>query len=93
VYFAHNGVLNIMTHNDMTDSETFFKGEIMPLVSEHGYNSRFFAFCMNGHADSARSRFALMRDGEVLTFGRFEDHKGCLYSNMRIFDYYSSYYI
>jgi hypothetical protein len=91
VYFAHNGVLDIEASKDMTDSETFFRNEIIPLVNEFGYGSLWFNYCMQIHAETSNSRFALMCKGDILMYGGFENHKGCYYSNMRLF-YYNNYF-
>jgi hypothetical protein len=88
VCFAHNGILNVNTCKDMTDSETFFRREAMPLVDKYGYGSHKFSYCMQKRAEIEHSRFAFMYGGDILMYGNFENYRGCFYSNMRFFKYF-----
>ena len=80
VSFAHNGILNIVPYEDMTDSETAFRGILVPVIRRHGFGSDRFinsAFDIVGG-----SRFAFINsDGEYRLFGQFTQHGGCWYSN------------
>jgi predicted glutamine amidotransferase len=87
VYFAHNGVLHVETQKDMTDSETFFRQNIMAVINEYGYGSLALSLCMKDVAYQENSRFALMCKGDILMYGSFENYKGCYYSNTRLFLY------
>jgi len=89
VFFAHNGVLNIETKNDMTDSETFFIKVVLPVIDEYGFNSRTFKKIMYKYAGF--SRFAIMKDDTIRLFGNFVEYEGCYYSNTKFLDYYSPY--
>lgn len=80
VFFAHNGVLPIVPKKDMTDSETCFKTQIMPIVREFGYDSKFLDFSIREIIGS--SRFALMHKGKVKLYGSFNKLHGCYFSNL-----------
>lgn len=70
--FAHNGVMNIATLPDKTDSETAFKLLLSPSYDRYGFGSSKFRYAV----DSIRgdSRFGFMdSDGEIHAFGRFYD--------------------
>lgn len=78
--FAHNGVLNIHTLNDKTDSETAFKLLFVPAYEKFGLKSNNFNNAVN--VVRGGSKFAFLTDkGEIKTFGNFISHNGCLYSN------------
>jgi predicted glutamine amidotransferase len=85
VYFAHNGVLRIETHNDMTDSETFFEQTLYPAVCRYGIHSKEVSDLMQ--PVSLHSRFALIQGERLKTFGGFTEYEGCRYSNLRFIDY------
>lgn len=91
VCFAHNGILNIEPYEDMTDSETAFRGLIVPKIKEHGLFSREVneeVFNVIGG-----SRFAMIdKDGEFNIYGRFTMHKDCYYSNQNFLPIYNRYY-
>ena len=81
VWFMHNGVLDIDTEGDMTDSETAFRRIIMPSVRKHGFGSPGMSAAIESVIGA--SRFALMKGNEILTFGRYcRCGDGCLYSNL-----------
>lgn len=81
VWFMHNGVLNIRTSGDMTDSETAFQRVIMPAIERCGFGSAGMAAAIESVIGT--SRFALMKGDEILTFGNFyRSADGCLYSNL-----------
>ena len=88
IYFAHNGVLNIDTKNDMTDSETFFKGCVMPVINRFGFDSAMLKNVLGENA--GWSKFALMKGSEIRTFGNFERIGDCYYSNSRFINSYYS---
>ncbi|MDR0573842.1 MAG: class II glutamine amidotransferase [Tannerella sp.] len=88
VCFAHNGVLNVNTGKDMTDSETFLRNEVMPLVNKYGYGSHKFSYHMQKRAKEEYSRFAVMYKGDILMYGNFENYQRCFYSNMRFFNHF-----
>jgi predicted glutamine amidotransferase len=91
VYFAHNGVLHVETQKDMTDSETFFRQNVMTVVNEYGYGSLGLNLYMKNVAYQENSRFAIMCKEDILMYGSFENHKGCYYSNTRLFYHNDSY--
>ena len=79
--FAHNGVLPIKALCDKTDSETYFKTCLVPLISKYGaFSKEVIEFI--GETIGC-SRFALMQNGEVRKFGVFHEYNGCHYSNLR----------
>ena len=80
VSFAHNGILNIVPIDDMTDSETAFRTRIVPIIKEHGFQSRQFIFA--NYRIIGGSRFAYIDSkGEYRLYGTFIHHNGCWYSN------------
>lgn len=81
IWFAHNGVLGIPTKGDITDSEAAFRGYIMPIVRLYGYGSPEMDKVVNTIV--GRSKFAFMRNGEIKTYGRYEQVEDRLYSNTR----------
>lgn len=86
VSFAHNGILDIATANDMTDSETAFRNVIAPAIREHGYQSD--EFIMAAYSVIGSSRFAFIdSEGEYRLFGPFTQYKGCWYSNRNFMPY------
>lgn len=85
VYFAHNGILDIEPIKDMTDSETAFRTQIMPIIKHFGYDSRYLNFVVQEIIGS--SRFAMMHKGKVKLFGSFQEMNGCYYSNLRFLPY------
>jgi len=86
IYFAHNGVINVRTKNDMTDSETFFRDYFIPAVNQYGYNSEILQLFINSH--SGFSRFAMMKNKEISMYGDFQKFEGCYYSNLRFLNLY-----
>ena len=80
VSFAHNGILDIVPYKDMTDSETAFRGRIVPVIRKHGFNSN--SFDSVNYSIIGGSRFAYIdKNGEYRLFGPFFKHAGCWYSN------------
>lgn len=80
VSFAHNGILNVVPIDDMTDSETAFRTRIVPIIKEHGFQSRQFIFA--NYRIIGGSRFAYIDSkGEYRLYGDFVHYKGCWYSN------------
>jgi glutamine phosphoribosylpyrophosphate amidotransferase len=88
VCFSHNGVLHtVRAMQDMTDSETLFINEVMPLINEYGFDSNEVVEQLEQYAIFEYSRFALhnQKTGQIITFGRFHDYQGCKYSNTQLF--------
>lgn len=77
-FFAHNGVLPISSKNDKTDSEICFRERILPVIRRLGFeNARKYI-----DQYRAGSRFAIMMpNGDIETFGDYQNFQGCLYSN------------
>jgi hypothetical protein len=88
IFFAHNGVLNIATKNDMTDSETFFQKDVMPVINHYGYGSAILQVYMNVRAEY--SKFAMLKGNEISMYGEYQKIGGCYYSNTRFLNYYYS---
>ena len=81
LWFAHNGILDITPEGDMTDSETAFRNHLYPVAREYGIFSDELAYTVEEIRGT--SRFAFMDgDGNVKTFGHFEDYQGMLCSNL-----------
>lgn len=81
IWFAHNGVLAIPTRGDITDSEAAFRGYIMPIVRLFGYGSSEMDSVI--YKIIGTSKFALMHNGVVRTYGKFTRIGDRLYSNTR----------
>jgi predicted glutamine amidotransferase len=90
VYFAHNGVLNIETQNDKTDSETFFEQILYPNICRNGIDSREVSSIMK--MESLYSRFALLQGESLKMFGNFARYESCYYSNLRFINYHNLIY-
>lgn len=94
VSFAHNGVLPIVPYEDMTDSETAFRGLFVPVIREHGLHSE--ELCEEVFGIIGGSRFAFIdKDGETRLFGRFVRHLDYWFSNLNWMPYnerYSTHY-
>ena len=91
VAFAHNGVLPILSKNDLTDSEIFFRESFLPTFKKCGWNEQTKNVIKNVIGGS---KFAFLDKNEGLkTFGEFYTIKGCkcLFSNLR-WDY-SRFYV
>ena len=86
-YFAHNGVLHIQTHKDMTDSETAFRNIFLPNIKLYGLWSDNVSFVAKQVIADNGSRFAFMQGDDVRLFGKFQYYEGCLYSNLRFLYY------
>lgn len=85
VYFAHNGILDIVPFKGKTDSETAFQSIIYPAIERYGLDSIEAKKAINSVI--GYSKFAIMQGRNVRLFGSFDDVEGCLYSNLR-FAYY-----
>jgi len=85
VCFAHNGILDIDTKNDTTDSETFFNNVVMSAIKKYGFDSQAFDDVMFKNA--GYSRFAILKSEKIKLYGDFTDYEGCLYSNLRFLNY------
>jgi len=79
--FAHNGVLNVQPHGDETDSEAAFLRYIVPAFERYGYDSPHFSRILNKIA--GWSKFALLYNGKLRTYGNFVRYNGYLCSNLR----------
>lgn len=89
VSFAHNGILNIVPYEDMTDSETAFRGIFVPKIKEYGIDSDEFIIAV--HNIIGGSRFAFIdKDGEYHLYGSFIQYNGCWYSNRNFLPYMES---
>lgn len=91
--FAHNGVLtNIAVHDDLTDSECFFRDIFVPVACGSGLKVAGKV----ARAIIGTSRFAfLLKDGDVNLMGEFikdtePGHKGCCYFSNAGYRSYSS---
>ena len=81
VWFAHNGVLSIQSHSDMTDSEIFFREGFIPALDDCGnYDDPE----LWRYVDSERglSRFIFMHGNEVKMLGHWHLVDGVYFSNM-----------
>ena len=81
IWFAHNGILDIMPEGDMTDSETAFRNILYPVAKEHG----IFSEEMHATVDEiiGGSKFILLdKKGNAVMFGKFYEYNGMLCSNL-----------
>lgn len=73
--FAHNGILRIANRADLTDSETFLRDYLEPCTN-------IAEFMNNVETYIGASKFGFMDgDGNVFSFGHFNDYRGVMYSN------------
>lgn len=76
--FAHNGILSIKNRGDMTDSETFFRDIFQPIYDHCGWEAAERAV----NACIGTSKFAFLdKKGDIQSFGVYQEHEGCYYSN------------
>ena len=90
IWFAHNGILDITPLKNKTDSETAFLKYVYPMIHDYGIDSIETLTVIDDIIGG--SKFAIMVDGKVHTFGDFIEENGCLYSNTRHKYYYHDYY-
>ena len=79
--FAHNGILNIRSDGDLTDSETAFNNILYTIASAYGIDSPELAKAVSSII--GYSKFAFIQHGRIKTFGNFIKYKGRYYSNTR----------
>lgn len=89
VTFAHNGVLDIASKNDKTDSEIAFVNIIYPAIEINGFRSKEADRVISETAGV--SRFAIMKGRDVELFGNWFKVQGCLFSNLN-WQRFSSYF-
>lgn len=83
IWFAHNGVLPIVSKNDMTDSEIFFREVFIPILNEV-YDGDIDAPGLWQFVDRRRgsSRFIFMHGDDIRMFGQWYERQGVFYSNL-----------
>lgn len=82
VFFAHNGILDIATKNDMTDSETAFLNIIYPAIRKFGYDSAEMDKAVNSVIGC--SKFAFLYGDKLRLYGHFiKGEEGLYFSNLR----------
>ena len=79
-WFAHNGILDILPMDDMTDSETAFRQFFAPVIRRSGLGSQ--ALTNSVFKLIGWSKFAFLRKGRIRLFGRFIKLRGNYYSNL-----------
>lgn len=78
-HFFHNGILNIESREDLTDSETFLRDIYEPIANVYGHKAAEPAI----NAIIGGSKFAFMfDDGSIKLYGDYKVQKGCYYSNL-----------
>lgn len=80
-FFMHNGILNVMPKGDMTDSETAYRGILVPYIKRYGIGSRETKEVINQIIGG--SKFAFMQGCRVMLFGEYYKHDEVYYSNLR----------
>ena len=81
MWFAHNGILDVTPQDDMTDSETAFRNILYPVAKKYGLNSNELRDSVEGIIGYSKFAF-LDKEGNVTLFGRFQEYKGMLCSNL-----------
>lgn len=80
IWFAHNGVLPIHSHDDMTDSEIFFRERFLPKLEQLGWdNEQLWEYV---ERERGASRFIFMNGREIVRLGSWHELDGVFYSNM-----------
>ena len=90
MWFAHNGILDVTPRGDMTDSETAFQDILYPIAREYGIGSEE----LHSTVDEiiGYSKFAFLDgEGNVVTFGNFEEYHDMLCSNLNWVHYIETY--
>lgn len=87
IYFMHNGILDVKSYNDKTDSQCAFDDIIMPAIEKYGLYSGVTEHVINGII--GYSKFAIMYKDKVSLFGNYIEKGGCYYSNTRFMPYES----
>lgn len=82
VWFAHNGVLPIESHDDMTDSEIFFREGFLNALDS--IRLGFHDPDLWRYVEQVRgsSRFIFMHGNEVVRLGQWHNRNGVFYSNL-----------
>lgn len=89
IAFAHNGMIHeIEPYMDMTDSETAFQFYFVPKIKRYGLYSKGLSRAVNKVLGSNKFAF-IDSNGNLRTFGRYIEHKGCFYSNMYFMNFLS----
>lgn len=77
--FFHNGILNIESRGDLTDSETFLRDIYEPIALHGGHKKAVRAI----NAIIGSSKFAFIGDtGEIKLYGHYFNINGVMYSNL-----------
>ena len=77
--FFHNGILNIESRGDLTDSETFLRDIYEPIALKGGHKKAVKAI----NAIIGSSKFAFIGDtGEIKLYGHYFNVNGVMYSNL-----------
>lgn len=81
VWFAHNGVLPIRSHDDMTDSEIFFREGFIPALNDCGDYSapELWQYVEN---ERCGTRFIFMHGDDIRMLGQWYERQGVFYSNL-----------
>lgn len=78
-HFFHNGILNIESRGDLTDSETFLRDIYEPIAYAYGHKTAEPAI----RAIIGSSKFAfIFDDGSIKIYGNYQKRNGCFFSNL-----------
>lgn len=81
--FFHNGILNIESRGDLTDSETFLRDIYEPIALTKGHKAAEPAI----RAVIGSSKFAFINsEGGIKLYGHYTEREGVYYSNLN-FEY------
>lgn len=82
IWFAHNGVLDIESHDNMTDSEIFFRERFIPELEYRENDYDDVNLWRYTELYRGASRFIFMRGKEVKLLGKWQEIDGIYYSNL-----------
>jgi len=88
-WFMHNGVLPIESSRDMTDSEIFFRSEVVPVLKAGQFLSNgkspldYFRLQEVIDPYASSNRFAMLCGRDVRLFGQWYGYDGLFCSNLR----------
>ncbi|MBQ9473863.1 MAG: class II glutamine amidotransferase [Bacteroidales bacterium] len=82
IWFAHNGVLPIPSHDDMTDSEIFFREGFLNALDNSRLSFNDPELWRYVEQVRGSSRFIFMRGDTVVKLGQWHTRNGVFYSNL-----------
>lgn len=90
---AHNGVLSQFTYNKLlSDTQNYIKDFLYNIykVNKHFYNNKYINAIINQSLNT--SKLAIIDGAKLITYGKFTEEDGILYSNDTYKQKYYTYY-